>query len=115
MPDITGLITVAQLQEWLGNPNYTIDSQATVVVAAVNQIPVRYDVLVKTDPDTGERYLSDDVILGLLVQAGRWLRRKSSPLGIDQALDGSAVYTPRFDSDIEMMLGIGTWQKAVIA
>lgn len=108
MPSST--LTVAQLSSWLGYPSGTSDSSSQVVIDAVNEILHRYDWLYNPDGT-----LTATATLGGLIQAGRWVKRKSSPLGIDQLADGSAVIQNRFDGDVEMLLNIGRWGIPVVA
>lgn len=62
------------------------------------------------DPATAE-----DLQLGTLRLAGRWHTRRRSPDGLVQMAELGASRVPGFDPDIERLLCIGRFAKAVFA
>lgn len=82
----------------------------------LNQISAMMDGLVfETVPEV--RALPDPVAAwpapiehAALMMAGRIFTRRRSPTGIATYTEtGGPVYTPRWDPDIEKMMGIGKW------
>jgi len=50
------------------------------------------------------------VVQGALMMAARFFTRRRSPTGVATYTDtGGPVFTPRWDPDVEKMLGIGKW------
>lgn len=56
-----------------------------------------------------------DLVLGTLRLAGRWYTRRRSPEGLVAMGEMGSARIPAFDSDIEKLLRIGRWAKAVVA
>ena len=108
-------ITVDEVAGWLklsGDP--AADVVLADVVAAVNVFAGRLPALALDDPppDPPPDYPAD-AQQGLVMLAARLYRRRNSPAGIESALD-AAVYVPRRDGDVDMMLRLGRYLPAGI-
>ncbi|MFL0579175.1 hypothetical protein [Dietzia sp. 179-F 9C3 NHS] len=101
-PDALGLATPAAVQAWLGPLE---ESAATLaqVCDAVNALIVGW----RGDPPAGGYPAS--VTRGLVMLAGRLIRRRNSPAGVEAAGDLGPVYVQRNDPDVAMLLGLGTY------
>lgn len=55
-----------------------------------------------------------DLVLGTLRLAGRWHTRRRSPDGLVAMAEQGSARVPAFDSDIEKLLRIGRYARAVI-
>lgn len=56
-----------------------------------------------------------DLVLGTLRLAGRWYTRRRSPDGLIEMAELGSARVPSFDPDLEKLLRIGRWAKAVVA
>lgn len=50
---------------------------------------------------------------GAVMLAARMYRRRNTPGGVE-SFDGSAVYVPRRDSDVDMLLRVGSYQHPAV-
>lgn len=55
-----------------------------------------------------------DLELGTIRLAGRWKTRQRSPDGLVAMAEMGSTRIPSFDPDIEKLLRIGRWAKAVV-
>lgn len=67
------------------------------------------------DPESDLSDPTSDLRLGVLRLAGRWHARRKSPEALIEMGEFGSARVPQFDSDIERMLGVGRYRKAVIA
>lgn len=105
--------TLADLKADMGiDPSDTRDDQQlTTVLAAA----VAFVARVRPGPFGTPPEPLDDLILGTLRLAGRWHVRRRSPDALIQMGELGASRVPAFDPDIERLLGIGKYSKAVFA
>ncbi|AKI28621.1 hypothetical protein GMA5_7 [Gordonia phage GMA5] len=54
------------------------------------------------------------IVRGAVMLAGRIVRRRNSPAGIESFGDLGATYVARWDPDINMLLGLGGYRELVI-
>lgn len=122
VPEVCAIIGIEEPH--VGSPDAVWMAQA---VAAINALAVdtvpRLRLIMSGPaamPDTpsdrlvrqGDDVLDwpDDIRTGLLMQAQRLFRRRTSPTGIDGYTDaGGAVRVSRWDPDVERLLRIGAW------
>lgn len=102
--------TVDAVAGWLKVPEGTLgDSERTViaeVVPAVNAwIGTFHDI---TAP------VPENVVRGAVMLAGRIVRRRNSPAGVETFGELGATYVARYDPDIEMLLGLGRYRPLVV-
>lgn len=105
------MITRDDVKSWLRlAPDDTVDDEIlTDVVGAVNGWVAQtayvkeLDPLVWKPPDWPM-----DVTQGAVMLAARLYRRRNTPGGIESMAD-SAVYVPRRDSDVDLLLHQGAW------
>jgi hypothetical protein len=72
----------------------------------------RYNV--DEDPFSTLPSVPSSVRLGVVRLAGRWYTRRRSPDGLISTADFGTSRIPAFDADIERLLKIGRYSKAVI-
>lgn len=75
---------------------------------------VRPEFNYATDPLSELPEPTADLELGTLRLAGRWHTRRRSPDGLVAMAELGSARIPSFDPDIEKLLRIGRWSKAVI-
>lgn len=86
----------------------TVPRLRLVVAAEAGMPATPSDRLVRQGGDVPS--WPDDIRTGLLMQAQRLFRRRTSPTGIDGYTDaGGAVRVSRWDPDVERLLRIGAW------
>lgn len=83
-------------------------SDVQAVVGDVVFAGIDEDITVAPDP-------SDTLVDGTLALARRWYTRRRSPDGLVSMADLGISRIPSIDPDIERMLGIGRFRKAVFA
>ncbi|MGH3500756.1 MAG: head-tail connector protein [Nocardioidaceae bacterium] len=88
----------------------------TQLDAAVGYVQrVRPDVdYTASDPDLPVG-VTNDLVLGTVRLAGRWYIRRRSPAGLVDLGEFGSTRVPSFDPDIEKLLGLGRFHKAVSA
>lgn len=69
---------------------------------------------VDEDPFSTLPSVPSSVRLGVIRLAGRWYIRRRSPDGLISTADFGTSRIPAFDADIERLLKIGRYSKAVI-
>lgn len=105
-----GAIQATQVAQYLGVPLPTDPDDLFVleqVTDAVN-LMVPETVPRVRDMDPAAEWPAD-VTTAALMQAARLFTRRRSPTGIQTYTETGAVYTPRWDPDIEKLLHIGKW------
>lgn len=103
--------TLAELKADIGIEDDRDDAQLTTVLAAA----VSFVQRVRPGPLGTAPDGTDDLVLGTLRLAGRWHVRRRSPDALIQMGELGASRVPSFDPDIERLLGIGRYAKAVFA
>lgn len=91
-------ITEEEVTAWTKEP---ASPNLKLVVAAVNGYVSGLPVVQHLDPADP---WPQDVQLGALMLAGRLIKRRNSPNGIEAATDLNVTYTARYDSDISRLL-----------
>lgn len=103
-PAPSGPATPAAVQAWLGPMPETTEDLA-VVCNAVNSLIAQW---IGPAPETGH---PAHVVQAAVMLAGRVLRRRNSPAGIETAGELGPVYVQRHDPDVAMLLGLGTYTR----
>jgi len=88
------------------------DSFITTVVDAVNAV-VRDIPSAQLDGPELEAW-PPNVLLGANILAARLVRRRNSPSGVEALTDQGAIFVPRNDPDVALMLRLGAYQKPVV-
>jgi Phage gp6-like head-tail connector protein len=104
------VITVEKVKAWLRLTDTADDDLLADVVAATNHWVAQtayVQDMVRVWPDTGE--WPPDVTQGAVMLAARLYRRRNTPGGIDATGPDMAVYVPRRDSDVDLLLHLGMW------
>ncbi|HEV7649391.1 MAG TPA: phage head-tail connector protein [Actinophytocola sp.] len=86
----------------------TLDAAVSFVESVRTRINYTEDPL-STRPEPGA-----DLVLGTLRLAGRWHTRRDSPDGLVSMGELGSGRVPSIDPDIEKLLRIGRWAKAVL-
>ena len=66
------------------------------------------------DPESTLPEPNADLVLGTIRLAGRWYTRGRSPDGLVAMAEQGSARVPSFDADIEKLLRIGRYARAVI-
>jgi hypothetical protein len=85
-----------------------LDAAVAFVQSVRSRINYDADPL-STYPEPGP-----DMVLGTIRLAGRWHTRRRSPDGLIAMAEMGSARVPSFDPDIDKLLRIGRWAKAVI-
>jgi hypothetical protein len=97
------VITTADVKAWLRLDDTTDDALLDEVTGATNAW-VAQTAYVRELGDVAA--WPDDVHLGAVMLAARLYRRRNTPSGVEPFTDG-AVYLPRRDADVDMLLHQG--------
>ena len=108
------MITAEDVKVWLRlAPDDTTDDQILAdVVAAVNAWVAGTAYVAELDPVTwppAAGLWPLDVTQGATMLAARMYRRRNTPGGIESLGDAGAVYVPRRDGDVDVLLHQGAW------
>ena len=97
------MITTADVKAWLRLDD-TVDDDLLDDVTTATNAWVAQTAYVRELPDGAD--WPGDVYLGAVMLAARLYRRRNTPSGVEPFTDG-AVYLPRRDADVDMLLHQG--------
>lgn len=81
-------------------------------LAAAAQVErARRDLLVVGEDDVETFTATPDIVEGALLLAARLHSRKGSPVGLASYSEFGPANVPRFDADIERLLGVGRYAR----
>lgn len=96
-----------------------LDAAVSFVERVRPQFNYTADPVFVTDADTELQVEvpepTPDIVLGTLRLAIRWNTRRRSPDGLVAMAEQATARIPSFDPDIDRLLGIGRYRKAVFA
>lgn len=100
-------ITDADVKAWLKLGDTADDDLITDVVAATTAYVATIPYVLALDPEVWPPGLwPSDVTQGAIMLAARLYRRRNTPSGVESFVEG-AVYLPRRDHDVDMLLHQG--------
>ena len=103
-------ITADQVAEYLGIPMPTEPGDLLVLTTATNAVNTLIPATVpRVRALPAGTDWPDDVLNAAYLQAARFWTRRRSPTGIATYTETGAVFTPRWDPDVEKLLHIGDW------
>jgi hypothetical protein len=109
---------LAELKSDMGITDTRDDAQLTVcldaAIAYVERVRVE-SFNFDADPESELPDPTADLELGTLRLAGRWFSRRKSPEALIEMGEFGSARVPSFDADIERLLGIGRYRRAVFA
>lgn len=100
------MITTDQVKAWLHITDAADDPLLSAVVDATNAWVASTAWVQELPPDPDPDLWPDDVTQGAVMLAARLYRRRNTPSGVEPFVDG-AVYLPRRDADVDMLLHLG--------
>lgn len=101
------MITADQVKAWLHLTDTADDQLMADVVDAVNAWVGSTAYVRELDPTTWpDEVWPSDVTQGAVMLAARLYRRRNTPSGVEPFVEG-AVYLPRRDADVDMLLHQG--------
>lgn len=103
-------LELTKLQLSLGSA--TDDAFIENVVKAVNVIVRKLPKAQLTG--LAEEPWPDDVVQGANLLASRLVKRRNSPAGVEAMTAQGAVFVPRNDPDVALLLGLGSYAKPVV-
>jgi hypothetical protein len=109
-------LSPVDVKEWLRINDQDVDDDALVVrCCAMTEL---YAQRCRPEFFTGDPFVytpDAEVYQGAVMYAGREVRRRNSPAGIQAFADGQVSFVARYDSDIERALRTGAWTRPGVA
>lgn len=99
------MIAAADVKTWLGLTGTEQDAHTQTVVEATNAFVASLPVV------AGLETWPAHVRLAAIMLAGRLVRRRNSPSGVEALTDAGTSYVSRYDPDVARMLEIDGYQR----
>ena len=104
-------ITIEDVKAWLKLGDTADDDLLADVVAAATAYVETIPYVLELDPEVWPAGLwPSDVTQGAIMLAARLYRRRNTPSGVESFVEG-AVYLPRRDHDVDLLLHTGFYAR----